>query len=140
MRLVTRYWIVAASLCLSVLTAHAQGNVVEREVKAAPERESRVGVYVDIRPDCTSGPLPAIRLLVSPEHGLVTVKRALLKATNIKQCLATEVPALVALYRSAKGFSGADQFALEISWPQGRKQVEHFHVNVAPNFGAGQGI
>ena len=37
-----------------------------------------------------------------PAHGVVSVKRAMLKATNVKQCLAIDVPAFVAFYRAAQ--------------------------------------
>jgi hypothetical protein len=113
---------------------------MEREVKAAPGKDVRVGVYVDIGPDCTAGPLPAIRLAVPPAHGAVSVKRGTLKATNIKQCLATEVPAFVAFYRAADGYSGADEFVLEITSAGGRKALEHFRVKVGDSPAAGQGI
>jgi hypothetical protein len=135
-----RYWLAAAFLCLSVLAARAQGNVLEREVKAAPGRDVRVGIYTDIRPDCTSGPLPAIRLVTPPTHGAVSVKRGTLKATNIKQCLATEVPAFVAFYRAADNFNGTDAFDLEITLAGGGKQLQHFRVLVTNKPGAGQGI
>ena len=130
----------AALLCgLPALFAHAQGNVSERELKASPGRDLRVAVYTDIRADCTSGPLPAIKLATPPAHGAVTVKRGTLKATNIKQCLATEAPAFVAFYRATPDFRGSDQFALEISWPDGRKQLQRFRIDVG-NGGAGEGI
>jgi uncharacterized membrane protein len=135
-----RYWFAAAFLCLSAVFAHAQGNVIEREVKAAAGRDVRVGVYTNIRPDCTSGPLPAIKLVTPPAHGAVSVKRGTLKATNVKQCLATEVPVLVAFYRAAGGFNGTDEFVLEISGAEGRKVLQHFRVNVSTNPGGGQGI
>ncbi len=130
----------AALLCASVLAAAAQGGLVERQVKAAPGHEVRVGIYTTIRPDCTSGPLPAIRLLVPPTHGAVRVKRATLKATNFKQCLATEVPAFVAFYRAAENFNGTDEFELEIGLSGGRKQIQRFRVKVFNNPGGGQGI
>ena len=124
---------------LPAMLAQAQGNIPERELRAAAGRDLRVGVYTDIRADCTSGPLPAIKLAVPPAHGAVTVKRGTLKATNVKQCLATEVPAFVAFYRAALDYRGSDQFALEITWPDGRKQVQRFQIDVA-NGGAGEGI
>jgi hypothetical protein len=124
--------------CLPAVAAQAQGNIADREFKAAPGKDLRVGVYTDIRPDCTSGPLPAIRLAAQPAHGAVTVKRGMLKATNLKQCLATEAPAFVAFYRAALDFRGSDQFALEITWPDGRKQVQRFRVDVGN--GGGEGI
>jgi hypothetical protein len=130
--------VLAALLCLPAVAVLAQGNVPERELKTAPGRDLRVGIYTDIRQDCTSGPLPAIRMATPPAHGAVTVKRGTLKATNIKQCLATEVPAFVAFYRAAANFRGSDQFALEISWPDGRKQLQRFRIDVAN--AAGEGI
>jgi hypothetical protein len=129
----------AVALCALGQSAAAQGNVVEREVRAVPGKEVRVGIYTDIRPDCTSGPLPAIRLVTPPAHGSVNVKRGTLKATNVKQCLATEVPAFVAFYRASDSYSGADEFLLEVSMA-GRKQLQHFRVNVSGTAGGGQGI
>jgi hypothetical protein len=104
----SRCWLAAAAIiCVSALGVGAQeGNVLERQLKTAPGRDLRAAVYADIRPDCTSGALPAIRLVTAPAHGAVSVKRGTLKATNLKQCLATEVPALVVFYRPAAEFVG----------------------------------
>jgi uncharacterized membrane protein len=129
-----------ALLCLSALAASAQSSRVERQVKAMAGRDMRVGVFLSIRPDCTAGQLPAIRLVTPPAHGTVTVKRGTLKATNFKQCLATEVPAFVALYRSAADFNGTDEFELEVTFAGGRKQIQHIRVNVSNNPAGGQGI
>jgi len=90
----------------SCAVAHAQ--VVERNAKGPANKDIRVGLYVNVQPDCTSGPLPTIRLATPPQNGKVTVKQGRVKATNYKQCLALEVPAYIALYRSSAGFSGAD--------------------------------
>ena len=116
----SRYWLAAiAILCLSGVVADAQTDRLEREVKAAAGHDVRVGIYTNIRPDCTSGPLPAIRLVTAPAHGAVSVKRGTLKATNLKQCLGIEVPAFVAFYRAAGDFNGADEFDLEIAFAGG---------------------
>lgn len=69
----------------SALAAYAQDDVIERQLKAAPGRDVRAGVFTDIRPDCTSGPLPAIRLATPPAHGSVTVKRGTLRDGVIGQ-------------------------------------------------------
>src|ERR1700731_4646922 len=97
----------AMILCIGTLAAYAQDDVIERQLKAAPGRDVRAGVFTAIRPDCTSGLLPAIRLAAPPAHGSVTVKRGTLKATSIKQCLAIEVPAFVVFYRAVADSSGA---------------------------------
>jgi hypothetical protein len=115
-------------------------NSIKREIKVPAGRDVRVAIYTSIRSDCSSGPLPSIRLAVAPEHGAVTVKRATLKATNLKECLAVEAPAFVAFYRADRNFDGEDRFELEIDFAEGRKQVQHFHVNVSQNPAGGEGI
>ncbi len=129
------------TLVASAQLACAQSSLLDRIVKAAPGQNIRVGIYTDIRPDCTSGPLPAIRLARAPAHGTVSVKRGMLKATNVKQCLAIDVPAFVAFYRAAADFSGADEFELEVTFASGHKQIQHFQVNAggAANGGEGSG-
>ena len=117
-----------------------QSNLIDRAIGAAPGENVRVGIYTSIRPDCTSGPLPGIRLAEPPAHGTVSVKRAMLKATNVKQCLAIDVPAFVAFYRAAPNFSGADEFELEINFAGGRKEIQHFRMTVTGVANGGQGI
>jgi len=141
MRVMNRFGLAIAALaCLAAFDARAEGDLVERQVKAAPARDVRVGIYTNVQADCSSGPLPAIRLVAPPSHGAVSVKRATLKATNFKQCLGIETPAFVAFYRAAGNFNGTDDFELEIVYAGGRRQLEHFHVNVSNNPGSGQGI
>ena len=130
-----RYALAAVLLVLFAVAARAEGSVIEREVKAAPGRDARVSFFTDIKADCMSGPLPAIRLVLPPGHGTVTVKRGTVRATNFRQCLATEVPALAVFYRPTGDYTGADQFLLEIGWPNGRKDLQHYRVNVAPGPG-----
>jgi hypothetical protein len=66
-------------------------RAIKRNERGPPNTDIRVGVYVNVRPDCTSGPLPSIQLTSPPENGKVTVKKARVTATNYKQCLALEV-------------------------------------------------
>jgi hypothetical protein len=133
----TRCFALGFLLYACASSAFGQNDSVERDIKTSPGREVRVGIYTSIRADCTAGPLPAIRLAVAPEHGAVTVRRAMLKATNLKQCLATELPAFVAFYRSKENFNGEDRFELEVSSSTGHKQIQRFHVSIsnAPNDG-----
>jgi len=69
----------------STVTAAAQApteRTVERSVKALPNKDTQIGVYLNVLPDCTSGPLPTIRLVNPPTAGKVVVKTAKAKATN----------------------------------------------------------
>ena len=105
---------IGSRLALAILffafgtTAFAQLQTVNRTVNGQRDTDIRVGVYVNVKPDCTSGPLPSIQLTSPPEHGNVTVKKGKVTATNYKQCLALEVPAFIAFYRSRSDFAGVD--------------------------------
>ena len=108
-----------------------QPSTVESEVKARAGRDTRLQVFLNVRPDCTSGPLPTVRLVTPPANGTVTVRRGKLGATNIKQCLAMEVPALVAIYRSPADFEGSVTIVLEVRPFEGAPQLRRFTVNVS---------
>jgi len=110
----------------------AQGSVqmVERSVKAAPNKDTQIGVYLNVLPDCTSGPLPTIRLASPPSSGKVVVKTAKVKATNYKACLALEVPAYVAFYKSPPEFLGDDVLTIEVKYLGGRTEIQKITVNV----------
>jgi hypothetical protein len=126
-------------LCCAT-AGYAQTTSLDREVKATPAHDVRVGIYTSMRADCTAGPLPAIRLSIAPEHGTVTVRRAMLKATNVKQCLAAELPALVAFYRPKANSANEDRFELEVSFAADRKQIQRFHVIISSGANEGQRI
>lgn len=131
---------ISALLCVVVTPADAQSNLVQRDIKVVTGKDARVAVYANIRPDCTAGPLPTVRLVTPPAHGVVGVKRDTLKVTNFGHCLAVEVPAFIAFYRAADGFSGFDEFILEISTMGGRKQFQHFRLTVSTGPGSGEGL
>jgi hypothetical protein len=120
-------------------TANAQTQMVERSVKAVPNKDTQIGVYLNVLPDCTSGPLPTIRLANPPASGKVLVKTAKVKATNYKACLALEVPAYVAFYKSPPEFLGDDVLTIEIKYAGGRTEIQKITVNVV-GLGAQQKI
>ena len=115
----------------SVALAEEQSRSVERTVRSVPNKDTQIGVYLNVQPDCTSGPLPTIRLLSPPASGKVVVKSAKVKATNYKACLALEVPAYVAFYKSPADFLGNDVMTIEVRYAGGRTEIQKITVNVA---------
>lgn len=111
--------------------AENASSPVERTVKSAPNKDTRIGVFINVLPDCTSGPLPTIRLVNAPTSGKVAVKSAKVKATNYKACLALEVPAYVAFYRSQPDFIGDDVVTIEVKYAGGRTEIQKITINVA---------
>lgn len=121
-------------LCLAVVALPAplaaEPVSVDRSVKAQSGRDVRVGIFTSLKSDCTAGQLPTLRLKETPKNGTVTVKQGRWRATNIKQCLATEVPAFIAIYRSQPDFSGSDELVLEIVTTNGKIQLQRIQVTV----------
>jgi hypothetical protein len=111
--------------------AEEQSRIVERTVKSVPNKDTQIGVYLNVLPDCTSGPLPTIRLVNPPVSGKVVVKTAKVKATNYKACLALEVPAYIAFYKSPPEFLGNDVLTIEVKFAGGRTEIQKITVNVA---------
>ena len=136
---------IGSCLALAILffafgtTAFAQLQTVNRTVNGQRDTDIRVGVYVNVKPDCTSGPLPSIQLTSPPEHGKVTVKKGKVTATNYKQCLALEVPAFIAFYRSRSDFAGVDVMTLSIKYASGKTEVQRISVTVGTG-GPGKSI
>ncbi|WP_424630071.1 hypothetical protein [Bradyrhizobium sp. SYSU BS000235] len=107
----------AWGLLAGMNTGAVAQQVVERIAKGPPGKDIRIGVFINLEPDCTSGPLPAIRVISKPTHGTVTVKRGRISGTNYKHCVALEVPGRVAFYRSKPGFTGVDAVTIEVRYP-----------------------
>ena len=110
--------------------AEDQARMVERTVKSVPKRDTQIGIYLNVLPDCSSGPLPTIRLLNPPAGGKVVIKTAKVKATNYKACLALEVPGYVAFYKSSPEFLGDDVLTIEVKYAGGRTEIQKITVNV----------
>jgi hypothetical protein len=121
---------IGGSAAASAQTASLEPQVVERTVRAPSNKDTQIGVYINLASDCTSGPLPSIRLAVPPSSGQVVVKTGKVKATNYKSCLAFEVPAYVAFYKSQPQFLGNDTLTIEVKYPQGRTEIQKITVSV----------
>lgn len=133
----------AMAMALLVPTAVATAQdvrTVERSAQGPSAKDIRIGVYLNVQPDCTSGTLPAIRLLTPPANGTVNVKRGKITATNYKQCMALEVPGFIAFYRSKADFVGTDVVTLEVKYPQGRTEVQRITVKVGGTGSGGRDI
>jgi len=115
---------------LGLPPATAQVVATTHTANGQPDTDIRVGVFLNVLPDCTSGPLPSIQLTKPPEHGKVSVKQGKVTATNYKQCLAFEVPAFIVFYRSRPEFSGVDVIALEVKFPNGKVELQRISVSV----------
>lgn len=108
---------------------------VQRSAKGLPGAQIRIGLYLNVKDDCTSGPLPTIRLVTPAANGIVTIKRGKVSATNYKKCLALEVPGFIAFYKSKADFAGIDSATIEVKYPAGRTEIQHIKITVGDGKG-----
>jgi hypothetical protein len=106
-----------------------QKDPVARTATGQAGRDIRIGVFASLRPDCTPGALPVIRLNEEPKHGKVTVKEAKVRTTNFQKCLAAEAPAFIVIYRSSPDFEGRDEVALEVGTGD-KRQIQRITITV----------
>lgn len=128
--LIATMCLIAGGTLQTAPNAFAQDTTVERTARGLPAKDIQVGVYLNVQPDCTSGTLPAIRLLTPPVNGTVNIKRGKVTATNYKQCLALEVPGFIAFYKSKPDFIGNDVMSVEVKYPGGRTEVQKITVTI----------
>ena len=132
MRLISHTCLLGLLVAMDAATAQVpMERTVERSVTTVPNKVTQIGVYLNVLPDCTSGPLPTIRLVSPPTAGKVVVRTAKAKATNYKACLALEVPAYVAFYKSPPNFLGDDVLTIEVKYAGGRTEIQKITVKVS---------
>ena len=137
--MISRHLWTVGFLLAAGAAAFAQDAILERQAKGQAGRDIRIAVFASIKPDCTAGQLPSVRLKQPPANGTVTVKQGRMRTTNFKQCLAVEVPAFIAFYRSSPGFSGQDSVLIEVVSAEGKTQMQRYTITVEKP-AVGQGI
>lgn len=108
-----------------------QEQTVHRKEKGQSGKDIRIGVFLNVLPDCSSGTLPSIRMVTPPSSGTAVVKRAKITLTNYKNCMALEAPAFVAIYRSRPAFVGTDAVTLTVSYLNGRTETQTIEISVS---------
>jgi len=98
-----------SALVLSGATALAQTNAAYRSSDVVAGKPHRLGVYGNVQKDCTSGPLPTVRVVTPPKHGELNVRSGKLKAGRISRCPSLEATAQGVFYKANPTYKGADE-------------------------------
>jgi len=118
----------AGALILSATAALAQTNSAHRRTDVIAGKSHRLGVYGNVQKDCTSGPLPTIRVVARPKHGELNVRSGKLKAGRISRCPKLEATAQGIFYKANPTYQGADEVSYEIRSASGK--VENHTVRI----------
>lgn len=116
--------------CAGALPAAAQGDKVYRSADAVTGKAVRLGVYANVSKECTTGPLPEVKVVTPPKHGSLAVKTANLKPGIVPRCPNLEVPVQGVFYQSNPKYAGADEVAYEVKHQNGRVQSLSVKITV----------
>jgi hypothetical protein len=121
---------VACALALCATGALAQTNSAYRSADAVAGKPQRLGVYGNVQKDCTSGPLPTVRVLTPPKHGELNVRSGTLKAGRITRCPSLEAKAQGVFYRANPKYSGTDEVSYEVKSASGKVETHTIKITV----------
>lgn len=120
----------AGILALSGTAALSQTNSVHRSADAVSGKAHRLGVYGNVQKDCTSGPLPTIRVVTPPKHGELNVRSGKLKAGRITRCPTLEATAQGVFYKANPTYKGTDEVSYEVKSTSGKVETHTVRITV----------
>ena len=117
------------------LVAFASGAANAQNTKtyirtAAAGRVVMLGHYASVNPDCTSRGKTVVRVVSAPAHGSLNFETGpgFTSFSREPQCNARTVEGVTALYRSERGYVGADAVGFDIIYPSGREKFKTYNI------------
>ncbi|MFC1458659.1 4-aminobutyrate aminotransferase [Microvirga arabica] len=120
----------ACSLALPGAAALAQTNSAHRSTDVVAGKSHRLGVYGNVQKDCTSGPLPTVRVVNPPKHGELNVRSGKLKAGRITRCPKLEATAQGIFYKANPTYKKTDEVAYEVRSTSGKVESHTVRITV----------
>ena len=120
----------ACVLVLLGTAAFAQTNSAHRSAEAVAGKSLRLGTYGNVQKDCTSGPLPTVRVLTPPKHGELNVRSGNLKAGRITRCPNLRATAQGVFYQASPKDSGTDEVSFEVKSASGKVETHTVRITV----------
>ena len=118
----------------AIASTAALGQTVTRAARGEPGKDIRVGVFVNVKQDCSSGPLPTIRLVEKPANGTVTVKSAQDQREELQAMPRAGGSGLRGVLQVGADLQRRGQLRDRGPYPEGRTEMQKLNVTV----GAGQ--
>ena len=123
-------FIITGSLAMPAGIAVAQTNSAYRSADAVAGKVERLGVYGNVQKDCTSGPLPTVRVLTPPKHGELNVRSGTLKVGRITRCPKLAPTAQGIFYKANPGYKGSDEVSYEVRTASGKVEAHTVRIRV----------
>ncbi|GLS43689.1 4-aminobutyrate aminotransferase [Methylobacterium brachythecii] len=109
--------------------AYAQ-TVTTRSETAAPGKVKRLIVSPNLKKDCSTGPLPEIKIVTAPKNGQLQTKSGKLKTPASYRCPSKDAQASAVFYKSKADFTGTDQVLLDVKTADGVVERQDIRITV----------
>src|SRR5215207_11235728 len=120
----------ACTLILAATAALGQSNNAYRSTDVVAGKPHRLGVYGNVHKDCTSGPLPTVRVVTPPKHGELNVRSGTLKVGRITRCPKLAPTAQGIFYKANPGYKGSDEVSYEVKSASGKVEAHRVSIMV----------
>jgi hypothetical protein len=117
----------------AVITRAVPETVVQREVFTG--NEARIAAPNWVNTDCTSGPLPDLRISTPPQNGSLRQEEITMpierpKDNNRASCNGKPVKAAAVFYKSKPGFTGSDNVVIDVDFKTGVVRRFNYKITV----------
>ena len=120
--------LLAAGLLLTG-PALAQTTVTRSET-AASGKSVRLVIVPNLKKDCSTGPMPEIRVNGAPKNGSLITKVGKLKTPAKFRCPNKEAAVQAVFYQSKDGFTGSYEVTVDVKDSDGNVQTQTIKITV----------
>jgi hypothetical protein len=123
----------AAALALGLFASGtmAQTDSVHRSAEAVAGKPLRIGIYGNVKKDCSAGPLPELKVVTPPKHGTLAIRTGKVKTNRIANCPNLETPIRGVFYQATAGYTGVDEISYEVRSAEGKVRSHSVRINVS---------
>jgi hypothetical protein len=123
----------AVALAIAAVAQAQEHQSQEHEVQAIAGQDVNLTILVQVKPDCSPGPIPEFRLELAPANGWIIVRNGGIRIPDAApKCKGTSQAANALYYRPKPGFTGEDHVSIEVTFTGGSTAVEKYAVTVSP--------
>jgi hypothetical protein len=102
---------------------------------AAAGHPVRIGILVNIDPDCSSSPFASVRMVEEPKHGEATLKEDTAFTNFAKEnprfeCNKQKSNVTAVFYRGEDGYTGKDAVTVEVVYSDGHESSIRYSIDV----------
>jgi hypothetical protein len=113
-----------------VATAALAQSANYSSVEAVAGKPVQLGYYASAHKNCTAAEAPTVRVLTPPQHGTLSIRKAVLSTNKVAGCPGLKTPTQVAFYQAGEGYVGPDKVSFEVTAENGEVATYEITITV----------